>query len=127
MHRFLAATVVILVILIIWLVSTQTVGVRVYRFYSDNCKYCVQSKGEWKKFKNRVMFKYIQAVDVNVDDPSNAELLNSFGVKSWPSIIVLSDGHKVQIENCSAATADDILVTTEFAKKYAVEKPTLPV
>jgi len=82
-------------IVILWL-AVQLYSVKVYRFYSPKCGYCVASQKEWDKFKTQCTLKLIKCIDVNVEaNDANMRFAKDFGVTSWPTVILVTlDGRQ---------------------------------
>ena len=71
----------------------------IYRFYRPTCPACVNSQGEWNKFKSNCMLKLIRPVDINREDGSehSLKLAHKFKVETVPTVIKLDNegGHSV--------------------------------
>ena len=81
------AVIVVLAVLVIaymWLDRP----IHIIRFYSDSCKYCVNSQAEWDKFCSQTQSGY-KIINVNIKSqcPSSRQLVEKYNVTSVPTII----------------------------------------
>jgi thiol-disulfide isomerase/thioredoxin len=87
---------VIIVIILLCSCSMKKDGFTVYRFKSDGCPHCRNSKAEWDKFVSETSGK-LNAVEIDITDPKSKELSEKYQVRGVPTVIKVEDdgSHKV--------------------------------
>lgn len=97
--------------------NQRTLNADIYLFFADWCPYCVKAKPEWQKFKTdydgKTINNYvIKCHDVDCtkegkDDPNIASMMQSFEVKSFPTVkLSTDDGKKVAFD--AKVTSDNL-------------------
>ena len=63
-------------------------SIKVYRFYSPTCPWCVKSQHEWDRFKSKCWYRFIKPVDINLNEHGE-NLAEKYGVKSVPTVLAI--------------------------------------
>lgn len=92
-------------------------GVTVVKFWADWCGPSNTFKPIWHEFTERARKEGIQVYHVNVGtDPERTELAAKWGVKSYPSVVVISGNKKAILSNVSGLNASSL---HDLVKKHA--------
>lgn len=88
---YIAVAIVGIVLLYLWVKNGSDVnGLVIYRFYRPGCKYCVMSKPEWDKFKQKADAVTVIDVNLDSDDSGIAALKEKYQVTGVPTVIGLT-------------------------------------
>lgn len=92
-------------------------GITVVKFWADWCGPSNRFKPAWHEFTERAKKEGIQVYHVNVGtDPERKELAAKWGVKSYPSVVVISGNKKAILSNASGMNAGALY---DLVKKHA--------
>lgn len=97
-HILLVVILLVLAYLYVFMGDSNTI---VYRFYRPTCKFCVESKPEWDKFKEHMVdVDGIVIKEVNLDEGGTAtKLAKKYDVSGVPTVFKInSDGTRVDHE-----------------------------
>lgn len=66
-------------------------------FYANWCNHCQKSKPIWENAKSDIHFqKYnLNFIDINGEDDINSDLLETYNIKEYPTIILEHDNKKI--------------------------------
>jgi len=82
----------LIIIILLIIISILYFKVKLIRFYRDTCPYCVSSKPEWDKFKNsQYTNPFISIYEIDTDTDEGKELMQQYGLKTVPNILLLDD------------------------------------
>ena len=95
----------------IWLRKKRDDKILVY-FHMPKCKYCVQFEPMWNDLKKIIQQKNKRILFRKVDGtkPQNSDFTETFGIKSYPTIILVNDS---KFKTYKKKTLDDLI---KFAK-----------
>ena len=85
----LGVIVSVAVLVIAYLIITDKK--KIIRFYSDSCRYCIESQAEWDKFCHHARHDYeIMNVNTKAQCPKIRHLMEKYDVTSVPTIVKVS-------------------------------------
>jgi thiol-disulfide isomerase/thioredoxin len=94
-------------------VNTRDQTVELYFFYADWCPHCTKAKPQWAAFKQSYDGKpvngyTIQCIEVNCteESPTNNRLIQKYSVNSYPTLIMVKDGNRIDFD--SKITTDSL-------------------
>jgi hypothetical protein len=90
MEEVLFYTIVAVIVLLILMKLTSDKVV--YRFYMPGCRYCIDSQSEWNKFVVMSLVSPHRTSELNMKDPSNGQLVSTFGVQGAPTVVKVHKG-----------------------------------
>ena len=66
-------------------------------FYANWCNHCQKSKPVWENAKKDSIFQQfnLNFVDVNGEDEINSELLETYNIKEYPTVVLEHDNKKI--------------------------------
>ena len=79
---------------------------RLLKFWAEWCKPCKQQTEILKDFKD------FPVESINVEDENNSEIVNKYGVRGLPTLILLNDENDVVHTFTSLTTLDKIREVT---------------
>lgn len=78
---------------------------KIMMFHVDWCPHCKKALPDWNSFKNdsnniKCNNKPLKIIDYDVTDdtPNNKELLNKYGIKGYPTILLDNNGKITELE-----------------------------
>lgn len=81
---------------------------RLLKFWAEWCKPCKQQTEILKDFKD------FPIESINVEDENNSEIVNKYGVRGLPTLIILDDNNEVAHTFTSVTTIDKIKEATSL-------------
>lgn len=81
---------------------------RLLKFWAEWCKPCKQQTEILKDFKD------FPVESINVEDEKNSEIVDKYGVRGLPTLILLNDDNEVVNTFTSVTTLDKIREATEL-------------
>ena len=123
MNKLFYIPVFLIVVALAWKIIYKCIGKtekfsedvkKVYFIYADWCGHCTRFKPEWQKFETSCSNNNVEAYALNVDDQSNSKFIESNGVSSFPTVIVMKgNGEKTKYEG--ERTSEDLM---NFVKEF---------
>ena len=112
------ALIIIGVLIILW-VTYVAVSVEVYRFYSDSCGYCKQSKPEWDRFVRGTRFKFIRTRNLNIE--KHRGLAEKYKIEGVPSVVIIRRDNEARLYE-GPRTAEDYMDAVDALVRASPEK-----
>lgn len=81
---------------------------RLLKFWAEWCKPCKQQTEILKDFKD------FPIESINVEDENNSEIVDKYGVRGLPTLIILDDNNEVAHTFTSVTTIDKIKEATSL-------------
>ena len=113
---------VVIVTILIMFINYIFPSIIIYRFSREDCPYCINSKAEWRSFKNRHLLDYrVKFVEINLTKqrPNDLELAVKYDVQTVPKMIMVNLGNSKLIYTYEGDnTTDDMCKWYTNVKKH---------
>ena len=107
MHLLVTFGIILFLLILVINILPYCSGIKIYRFYSPKCPYCVQSQCEWDSFKKMRFSQMFVPIDINRDNKciKNITLMKKFNVTSVPYVVATYKNIIIEYEGDRSVTS----------------------